>query len=184
MIEMRFHGRGGQGAVTSAELVAQAAIGTGKFATAFPSFGPERRGAPVMAFARVSDDRIRVRAKIYKPDVVIVLDPSLLDIANPADGLKDDGIVVLNTAHDEATIRERLGWQGKLAVVDASKIAREVIGLPITNTTMVGALVKGTGLLTVDSLEKPFEKRFGKIAARNIEAMKRAWDETQVFNGN
>jgi pyruvate ferredoxin oxidoreductase gamma subunit len=88
MIEMRFHGRGGQGAVTSAELVAQAAINSGKYATAFPSFGPERRGAPVVAFARIDDQPVRLRSKIYNPDAVIVLDPSLLDIANPVEGAK------------------------------------------------------------------------------------------------
>ncbi len=180
MIEMRFHGRGGQGAVTSAELVARAAIASGKYATAFPSFGPERRGAPVVAFARVGDEPIRVRAKVYNPDVVIVLDPSLLDIANPTDGLRKDGILIVNSSKGPDRIREELSYRGRLAVVDAGRIAREVIGLPITNTTMVGALVKGTGLLEVESLEEPFRHRFGKIAARNIAAMKRAWEETKV----
>lgn len=183
MIEMRFHGRGGQGAVTSAELVAQAAIQTGKFATAFPSFGPERRGAPVVAFARVDDQPIRLRSKIYNPDVVIVLDPSLLDIANPAVDLREGGVLVINTSQDVEALRARLSYTGKLAVVDASSIAREVIGLPITNTTMVGALIKGTKLLSVESLKEPFRKRFGKIAGRNIEAMERAYRETIVYNG-
>jgi len=180
MIEMRFHGRGGQGAVTSAELVAQSAIDTGKYATAFPSFGPERRGAPVVAFARVADEPIRVRAKVYTPDVVIVLDPSLLDIANPSEGLRADGTLVINSSKDPQTIRTELGYAGRLALVDASRIAREVIGLPITNTTMVGALVKATGLIDVAALEGPFQRRFGKIAARNLQAMKRAWEETVV----
>ena len=180
MIEMRFHGRGGQGAVTSAELVAMAAIDIGKYATAFPSFGPERRGAPVVAYARVADEPIRVRAKVYKPDVVIVLDPSLLDIANPAEGLSKDGVLIINTAQDAASIRKQVSFEGKLTLVDASTIAREVIGLPITNTTMVGALIKGTGLMPVDALEEPFNRRFGKIAPRNIQAMKRAWEEASI----
>jgi pyruvate ferredoxin oxidoreductase gamma subunit len=180
MIEMRFHGRGGQGAVTSAELVAMAAIDIGKYATAFPSFGPERRGAPVVAFARVADEPIRVRAKVYKPDVVIVLDPSLLDIANPAEGLSTDGTLIINTAQDAASIRKQVSFDGKLTLVDASTIAREVIGLPITNTTMVGALIKGTDLMPVDALEEPFNRRFGKIAPRNIQAMKRAWEEASI----
>lgn len=180
MIEMRFHGRGGQGAVTSAELVAQAAIDTGKYATAFPSFGPERRGAPVVAFARVDDRPIRLRCKIYNPDVVIVLDPSLLDIANPAQGIRADGILIINTSHESETIRKQLNYTGRLALVDAGRIAQEVLGLPITNTTMVGALVKGTNLLGVDSLKEPFKRRFGKIAPRNIEAMERAWQETTI----
>jgi pyruvate ferredoxin oxidoreductase gamma subunit len=181
MIEMRFHGRGGQGAVTSAELVAQAAIGTGKYATAFPSFGPERRGAPVVAFARVDDQPIRLRSKVYNPDVVIVLDPSLLEIANPTQGLKDGGILIVNTSLTPDSLRSQLSYSGKLALVDASVIAKEVIGLPITNTTMVGALVKGTSLMDVESLKEPFKKRFGKIAARNIEAMERAYAETTVY---
>jgi pyruvate ferredoxin oxidoreductase gamma subunit len=180
MIEIRFHGRGGQGAVTSAELVAQAVIDAGRYATAFPSFGPERRGAPVIAFARAGDEPIRVRAKVYKPDVVVVLDPSLLSIANPTEGLKDQGILIVNTAKNETELRKELNYQGRLAVVDATKIAREVLGLPITNTTMVGAFVKATGIIDIPALEGPFQRRFGKIAARNIEAMKRAFEETQV----
>jgi pyruvate ferredoxin oxidoreductase gamma subunit len=181
MIEMRFHGRGGQGAVTSAELVAQAAINTGKYATAFPSFGPERRGAPVVAFARVNDKPIRLRSKVYNPDVVIVLDPSLLEIANPTQGLRDGGILIVNSSLAYDSLRLQLSYSGKLALVDAGLIAREVIGLPITNTTMVGALVKATNLLNVEALKEPFNKRFGKIAARNIEAMERAYGETKVY---
>jgi pyruvate ferredoxin oxidoreductase gamma subunit len=180
MIEMRFHGRGGQGAVTSAELVAQAAIATGKYATAFPSFGPERRGAPVVAFARVDDQPIRMRSKVYNPDAVIVLDPSLLDIANPTEGLRKDGILIINSSHDADAIRKHLSYNGRIAIVDAGTIAREILGLPITNTTMVGALLKATNLLSVEELEEPFTNRFGKIAARNIQAMKRAYEETRV----
>jgi pyruvate ferredoxin oxidoreductase gamma subunit len=181
MIEIRFHGRGGQGAVTSAELVAQAAIDSGKHATAFPSFGPERRGAPVVAFARVDDLPVRLRSKIYRPDVVVVLDPSLLEIANPAEGIQDNGILVINSSHDAASIRNKLGYKGTMAIVDASRIAKEVIGLPITNTTMVGALIKGTKLLPVETLKEPFKRRFGKVAARNIEAMEKAFNETTIL---
>ena len=182
MIEMRFHGRGGQGAVTSAELVAQAAINSEKYATAFPSFGPERRGAPVVAFARIDDQPVRLRSKIYNPDAVIVLDPSLLDIANPVEGLRKDGILIINSSQDVETLRKKLSYHGRIAVVDASHIAREVIGLPITNTTMVGALVKGTQMVTVESLQEPFQKRFGKLSARNLEAMQRAYNETLTSN--
>ena len=120
MIEMRFHGRGGQGAVTSAELVAQAAIDQGKYALAFPSFGPERRGAPVVAFARVDDAKVRIRYKVYHPDAVIVLDPSLLDISNPTDGIRENGVLVINTSQPVQAVREQLSYRGKLAVVDAS----------------------------------------------------------------
>ena len=181
MIEMRFHGRGGQGAVTCAELIAQAAIDTGKYATAFPSFGPERRGAPVVAFARVDDKPVKLRSKVYNPDVVVVLDPSLLDIASPTVGLREGGMLVINTSHDPESIRKQLGYKGKMAVVDAGRIAKEVLGLPITNTTMVGALLKSTGLIDVESLKGPFNRRFGKIASRNIQAMERAFGETVVL---
>ena len=113
---------------------------------------------------------------------MIVLDPSLLDIANPAEGLGESGTLIINTTHDAGTIRKQLGYRGRLALVDASRIAQEVIGLPITNTTMVGALVKGTNLLTVEALKEPFKRRFGKIASRNIEAMERAWNETSIVD--
>jgi pyruvate ferredoxin oxidoreductase gamma subunit len=97
MLEIRFHGRGGQGAVTSAELIAIAAVGKGKYAQAFPSFGPERRGAPVVAFCRVDEKKILIRAKIYDPDVVVVLDPGLITLVNPLEGLKEGGILIVNT---------------------------------------------------------------------------------------
>ncbi len=106
MIEIRFHGRGGQGAVTSAELLALAAIGEGKYAQAFPSFGPERRGAPVVAFCRIDEERIRIRANIYEPDIVVVLDSSLLTIVNVAAGLKDKGIVVTTSTDAPEKVKE------------------------------------------------------------------------------
>ena len=180
MIEIRFHGRGGQGAVTSAELTALAAIEQGKYAQAFPSFGPERRGAPVMAYVRVSDEPIRTREKIYEPDIVVVLDPTLLDIVNVGAGLKDNGIVVLNTTKSAEEIRERIGITAKLALVDASRIAMETMGIPITNTTLLGAMLKATDLLPLSALEGPLQERFGRIAVKNIQASQRAYQETVV----
>ncbi|MBW1982694.1 MAG: pyruvate ferredoxin oxidoreductase subunit gamma [Deltaproteobacteria bacterium] len=180
MIEIRFHGRGGQGAVTSAELTALAAIEDGKHAQAFPSFGPERRGAPVMAFVRVSDETIRSREKIYEPDIVVVLDPSLLTIVDVAAGLKQEGIVVLNTTKSAAEIREASGITARLALVDATRIAVESMGIPITNTTMLGAMLKATGLMPVEALEGPLKERFGRIAAKNLVALQRAFEETVV----
>ncbi len=112
MIEVRIHGRGGQGAVTSAEMLALAAIGTGKYAQAFPSFGPERRGAPVQAFVRVSDKEIRIRGEIREPDVVVVLDPGLLNIIDATSGLRDNGIVVVNTKLPAADIKARFKGNG------------------------------------------------------------------------
>jgi pyruvate ferredoxin oxidoreductase gamma subunit len=180
MIEIRFHGRGGQGAVTSAELTALAAIEQGKYAQAFPSFGPERRGAPVMAFVRVSDEPIRTREKIYEPDIVVVLDPTLLDIVNVASGLKEDGIVVLNTTKSAEEVREVSGISSKLALVDAKRIAIETMGIPITNTTLLGAMLKATDLLPLSALEGPLQDRFGRIAGKNIQASQRAYEETVV----
>ena len=142
LIEVRWHGRGGQGAVTSAELLARAAISEDKYAQAFPSFGPERRGAPVLSFVRISGkEPIRIRAEITQPDVVVVLDPGLLGIVNITSGLKADGMVVINTKKSAEQIKQDFGINSSLATVDATKIARELLGVPITNTTMVGALI-------------------------------------------
>lgn len=180
MLEIRIHGRGGQGAVTSAELVAMAAIEEGKYAQAFPSFGPERRGAPVTAFLRVDDKPIRLREKVYEPDVVVVLDPTVIEIAKVDDGLKKDGILVLNVGMSPDEARKQYGFSHRIAAVDASHIALETLGLPITNTVMLGALVKATGLIQRDSIEGPLTHRFGRIAPKNQKAYDRAFDETKV----
>ncbi len=180
MLEIRLHGRGGQGAVTSAELLATAAIDKGKYGQAFPSFGPERRGAPVVAFLRVDDRQIKIRSNINEPDLVLVLDPSILRIVDVTSGLKKGGILVANTRYQADEIRKELGLTCKLAVVDATRIAREELGLPITNTTMIGALLKAEPVVEPDALIKPFKERFGRIADRNIRAFKRAYDETEM----
>lgn len=180
MLEIRFHGRGGQGAVTSVELLALAAINEGKFAQGFPSFGPERRGAPVLAFLRVDDHHIRLRCKIAAPDVVLILDPSLIRIQNPAADLKPTGTIVLNSNKSHAEVRREFGFKHRLALVDANTIAREVLGVPITNTTMLGALIKATGVAAVQSLEQPLKERFGPLAVKNFNALKVAYDKTVV----
>lgn len=179
MIEVRFHGRGGQGAVTSAELMALAAIDEGQYAQAFPSFGPERRGAPVVAFLRISEKQIRIRSKVYQPDVVVVLDPTLLDIVDVAAGLKPKGLVIVNTSKSFEQLRKDYGFKSRLATVDATKIAMEEMKVPITNTTMLGALIRATGIISLDSMDKPLAGRFGKIAERNKRSMQRAFDETR-----
>ncbi len=180
-IEIRWHGRGGQGSVTSAELLAKAAIAENKYAQAFPSFGAERRGAPVQAFVRISDKQpIKVRSGITQPDIVVVLDPSLLTIADATSGLKDGGTFIVNTKKSAEQIRQEFGNKWRLATVDATTIARETLGIPITNTTMVGAVVRATGVIKLDSLVEPLKERFGRIAERNINAMKRAYEETVV----
>jgi 2-oxoacid:acceptor oxidoreductase gamma subunit (pyruvate/2-ketoisovalerate family) len=177
MIEVRFHGRGGQGAVTSAELIAQAAIDEGQYAQAFPLFGPERRGAPVVAFLRVNSSPVRIRSKVYDPDIVVVLDPTLLEIVDVSAGLKSKGTLIINSAKSIDQLKEEHGFKGRLAVVDASKIAMEEMNVPITNTTMLGALIRAAGITSLSSMDQPLNKRFGKIAERNKKAMKRAYDE-------
>jgi pyruvate ferredoxin oxidoreductase gamma subunit len=180
MLEIRFHGRGGQGAVTSAELLAVAVINEGRYAQSFPSFGPERRGAPVVAFSRVDDKPIRTRFAVNEPDVVIVLDQSLLRIANPRKGLKSGGVLVVNTAKSPAEIKTQFGYTDvRVATVDATKIAVEELGRPITNTTMLGAAVKLTGVIKPESMEEPLTKRFGRIAARNFKSFMRAYHEAR-----
>jgi pyruvate ferredoxin oxidoreductase gamma subunit len=180
MLEIRFHGRGGQGAVTSAELLALAVINEGKYGQAFPSFGPERRGAPVIAFCRVDEKQIKLRTSITEPDLVLVLDPSILRIVNVTAGLKDDGILVANTKHKADEIREELNLKCKLAVVDANRIAMEELGVPITNTTMLGALLKAKAIVSPDSMMEPIRKRFGRIGEKNIKAFKRAFEEAEL----
>ena len=161
--------------MTSAELLAHAAIGEGKFAQAFPSFGPERRGAPVLAFARIDEKQIFMREQVYEPDVVIVLDEGLMSIVNVEEGVRDDGVVILNTklGLDEAKKKYKLSH--RLCVVDATSIALEILKRPITNTTMLGAMIRATGAIDLESIREPLKQRFGKIASRNFEVMQAAF---------
>ena len=177
MVELRFHGRGGQGAVTSAELLALAAIAQGEYAQSFPKFGPERRGAPVVAYARISDQQIRDRTAVKTPNIVIVLDPSLLRIVNTSEGIPEDGVQVVNTKRSASEIKKEFGLKGKLVTVDANTIAAEEIGRVITNTTMLGAAIRASGLVEVDGIVEQLKIRFGRIADGNIRAFKRAYEE-------
>jgi len=177
LLEVRWHGRGGMGAVTSAELVARAAISEGKYAQSFPSFGPERRGAPVLAFLRISDAFIRIRTDIYEPDIVVVLDPGLLRAVDVTSGLKDKGKVIVNSSKSPADLKSEFGYKWPVATVNATKIAGETIGMPITNTAMIGALIKVTGAAKMEALAEQLQERFGARAKGNIEAMNRAYKE-------
>ncbi len=177
--EIRWHGRGGHGAVTSAELVAKAAIAEGKEARAFPSFGPERRGAPVQAFVRVSNGPpIRVRTEITSPDIVVVLDPRLISVVDVTAGLRPGGLLVINTKKALNSFPQFVQW--RLATIDATNIAREVLGITIVNTTMVGALIKATGIVKIESFIQPLEDIFGRRAGDNFRAMQRAYQETKT----
>jgi pyruvate ferredoxin oxidoreductase gamma subunit len=178
LLEIRWHGRGGQGAVTTTEMLAQAAISEGKYAQAFPSFGPERRGAPVQAFNRIdSKSPVRIRADITEPDYVVVLDPSLLEKVNVTSGLKKDGWVIINTRKTAKEIKSEFKIDYPVATVNASKIAREVLGVPIVNTSMLGAVIKVTGIIDKKSIYEPLNKRFGRLGERNIQAMETAFEQ-------
>ncbi|MCD6600234.1 MAG: 2-oxoacid:acceptor oxidoreductase family protein [Dehalococcoidia bacterium] len=180
--EIRWHGRGGQGAVTSAELLALTAIKEGNIAQAFPSFGPERRGAPVIAFNRISAGKpIRSRAAIAEPDIVVVLDPGLLGIIDVTRGLRDGGVLIVNSSKGLATVNSEIGGPWKLAVVDATAIARDILKRPIVNTAMLGALIKATGVVNLESLTQPLEERFGKLSEINVQACSKAYKEAVVM---
>ena len=174
MKELRIHGRGGQGSVTAAELIATAAFTVGVFSQAFPAFGVERRGAPVQAFVRFSDEKIRLRSQVYEPDYVIVQDSTLIRDVNVFSGMKDGGIVLINT---EKKGEYNVPAGVKVIAFDATKIAIEEIGLPITNTTLMGAFAAASGEITLEALKGAIEERVpGKLAATNFAAAKRAYE--------
>lgn len=185
LTEIRWHGRGGQGVVTAGKLLAETALGTGQYFQAFPDYGPERMGAPIRAYTRLSSEPITLHCQIEEPDVVVVLDPTLLGSVPVAEGLKPDGIMVVNTTMSPAEVRELTGFKtGKVFTVDASHIAIEELGREITNTPMLGALAKATGLVDLDALEKETRAWFGKkvspqVVDANIRAMRRAAEELQ-----
>ncbi len=173
MIEIRFHGRGGQGAVTAAEVLAKAAFEDGKYCQAFPFFGAERKGAPVMAFSRISDKPIRRRYQVYNPDYVVVLDETLLEAVDVLSGLKKDGKVIINTKNDI-----NLGENIDSYNINATGIALDILGIPIVNTVMLGAFAGITGIVSMDSIIKIIKETFpGKIGERNAEASKIAYEQ-------
>jgi pyruvate ferredoxin oxidoreductase gamma subunit len=173
MKELRIHGRGGQGSVTAAELIATAAFEGGVFPQAFPMFGVERRGAPVQAFVRFSDKKVRLRSQIYEPDYIIVQDSTLIRDVNVFAGMKKGGIAIVNTNAPG-------GWtppEGvKVITVDATGIALETLGVPITNTALMGAFAAASGEISMEAMENAIRQRFKEeIAKKNIEAARRAY---------
>ncbi|ABR56857.1 pyruvate ferredoxin oxidoreductase subunit gamma [Methanococcus aeolicus] len=171
MIEVRFHGRGGQGAVTAAQLLAKATFIDGNFAQAFPFFGVERRGAPVIAFTRIDDKKIRIRSQIYEPDYVVVQDPSLLDSIDVKSGLKEGGKIIINTTKD-------IKFEGyDVFCVDATGIALDVLGLPIVNTSILGAFAGVTGEVSIEALKEAIMDSFPKkLAEKNAKAAEVAYN--------
>lgn len=179
MLEVRWHGRGGQGAWTASELLARAAIAEGKFIQSFPEFGPERMGAPVTAFTRISTEPIRLHCAVYNPDVVAVLDPTLLKSVNVADGLGEDGgHIVVNTKDDPAAVRKQLSSdKGKLWTVPATEISIRILGMPITNTAMLGAVARVTGIVSLKTVETMVKGRFRPdVAEKNFAVVKEAYE--------
>jgi pyruvate ferredoxin oxidoreductase gamma subunit len=189
VLEIRWHGRGGQGAKTAALMFAEAALETGKYIQAFPEYGPERMGAPVTAYDRLSDEPIQIHSGIKEPKIVLVLDPSLISVANVLKGLKPDGILLVNTSDSPKALKQELGLGGsrtKVWTVDANQIAVDCYGKAIPNTPMLGALVKVSGVLNYDSviesIKDKLNKKFrgkDKLVAQNLEAVKRAHNEAK-----
>ena len=175
MIEIRLHGRGGQGAVTASRILATAAYEEGQYSQAIPMYGTERRGAPLTAFVRIDNQRVRERMLVHEPDISIVLDPLIAKQQAVVDSLKAGGIVLLNTALKPEEVK--LGGDFKVATVDATTIALETLGRPITNTAILGAFVKVTGALKLESIEKAIKKYFpGRLGDMNIAAVRRSYE--------
>lgn len=176
--EVRFHGRGGFGAVTASELLASAMMKEGKRVQAFPFFGTERRGAPVQAFLRYGDEHIYVRTFVYNPDHVLVLEPSLL-LPTVGDGLREEGSMIVNTQDPP----EKVPFKASIkATVDATSIANEILGVTITNAPMLGAFAVATGEVKLDSITEAIAERFkADVATKNQEAAKRGYEETRVL---
>lgn len=182
LLEIRWHGRGGQGVVTASKALAQAAILEGAYVQAFPEYGAERTGAPIQSFTRIGDTPVDIHSQITNPDIVMVLDDTLLGSVNMTAGLKEGGKVVINTAKEHEHIREQLGNNCEIYIVDANTISEEELGRVIPNTPMLGALVKASEVLELDNLLKTLKQTFGKkfsekILNGNLNAVKRAYSE-------
>lgn len=176
MEQIRIHGRGGQGSVTLAHLIAEAAFEQGEWAQAFPAFGVERRGAPVEAFARIDDQKITDRSQVNEPTYVLVQDPTLVDIVDITDGLVSGGMVVVNSTADPADLS--IPTDETVVTVDATGIAREYLGRPIMNTSLLGAFAGATGVLEIDSIESVTVSTFGgDIGQKNAAAADAAFQE-------
>jgi len=182
--EIRWHARGGQGAKTAATLVAAVVLEDGRYGQGFPDYGPERMGAPIRGYTRISSKPIRQHSAVYHPDVVVVLDPTLLDSVDVCEGLAPDGAVLINTAASPAEVRRKLGLQGgRIYTIDASQIALDEIGRNIPNTPMMGALARVVPDLKLDTILNDVRKKFGpkgeRVVEGNVRAIRRAYEEVK-----
>ena len=188
IVEIRWHGRGGQGAKTASLLLADAAFNTGKYVQGFPEYGPERMGAPITAYNRISSERSTVHSNIYEPDYVVVVDETLLSAVDVTAGLKVEGAIVINSGKAPAELRPLLkGYRGKVCTIDAGKISEEELGKNFPNTPMLAAIVKVSGVVDADAFVKDMEASFHhKFASKpqviegNMRALKRSLEEVQV----
>ncbi|MCI5792732.1 MAG: 2-oxoacid:acceptor oxidoreductase family protein [Lachnospiraceae bacterium] len=187
IVEIRWHGRGGQGAKTASLLLADAAFNTGKYVQGFPEYGPERMGAPITAYDRISTERCTVHSNIYEPDYVVVVDESLIDSVAVTAGLKEDGAIVINSAKDPEEIRPLLkGYKGRVCTINANKISEEELGKVFPNTPMLAAIVKVSGVVEehefVKDMEASYKHKFAskpQVIEGNMRALKRSMEEVK-----
>ena len=187
LIEIRWHGRGGQGAKTASLLLADAAFNTGKYIQGFPEYGPERMGAPITAYNRISDKPITIHSNIYEPDYVVVVDDTLLETVPVTSGLKNTGAIVINTTKNAEEIKGLLkGYEGKVYKIDARKISEEALGRYFPNTPMLAAIVKVTGIMSdeelLEDMKKSFQHKFAKkpeVIDGNMKALESALKEVK-----
>ena len=187
-VEIRWHGRGGQGAKTACLLLADAAFSSGKYVQGFPEYGPERMGAPITAYNRISDERCTVHSNIYDPDFVVVVDETLIESVDVTKGLNPDGAIIINTSKTPDEVRPELGgYTGKVATIDAAKISEEIMGKNFPNTPMLAAAVKVSGVVDADKfvqdMEASFKHKFAtkpQVVAGNMTVLTRSMEEVQV----
>ncbi len=185
LLEIRWHGRGGQGAVTAAKILAESAILDGKYIQAFPEYGPERAGAPVKSFTRISPSPIVIHSQVTEPKLVVVLDPTLLEVIDVTEGLSEDGTLIVNTNESAKDLRSRLGIKGRsIFTVPATDIAIKELKRNIPNTPMIAALIKVTGILDLKKVEENFKRKYSKkfnpeIIEGNLRAMETAFESVK-----
>lgn len=190
LIEIRWHGRGGQGAKTASLLLADAAFNTGKYIQGFPEYGPERMGAPITAYNRISDEQITVHSNIYNPDYVVVVDDTLLESVDVTSGLKENGAIVINTTKDADYLNSVLkGYKGKVYTIDARKVSMETLGKYFPNTPMLAAIVKVSNIMTdeefLNDMKGSFKHKFAKkpeVIEGNMKALEMALNEVKCIN--